>query len=528
MTSSLAGRVRQAPARLFRMTRHPAAAVATGIFLSRLAGLLRVRAFSFFFGLQSDAADAFNAAFRIPNLLQNLFGEGALSGSFIPVYSGLRARQRTEEAARVARTVFALLAAAVSVISLLGVLFAPVVITGLAPGFTGAKRDLTIALVRILFPGAGVLVLSAWCLGVLNVHGRFLLSYAAPIAWNIAMIATLLLFGHGRALPSLALYLAWGSVVGSLAQLGVQFAQAWSLSSGGPGLAISEPVREAVRNFGPVLASRGAVQLTAYIDTVIASLLPTGAVTGLTNTQILYTLPVSLFGISISSAALPTISADAHAEDAAERVRSRVAENASRIAYFVIPSAVAFLAIGDVLAGALFQTGRFTAADSQYVWGILAGSAVGLVAATTSRLYGVAHYALGDTKRPLRFTLARLALATALGYVGAVLLPGWVGLDPKWGAAGLTASAGIAGWVELLLLRRSLRSRVGEVSPPAAYLLKIWIVAAAAGLVCRAVHVAAPGMGPLVTGALVVPLYGALFLAGTRVAGLPFAGRLPR
>ena len=162
------------------------------------------------------------------------------------------------------------------------------------------------------------------------------------------------------------------------------------------------------------------------------------------------------------------------------------------------------------------------------VWGILAGSAVGLVAATTSRLYGVAHYALGDTKRPLRFTLARLALATALGYVGAVLLPGWVGLDPKWGAAGLTASAGIAGWVELLLLRRSLRSRVGEVSPPAAYLLKIWIVAAAAGLVCRAVHVAAPGMGPLVTGALVVPLYGALFLAGTRVAGLPFAGRLPR
>jgi putative peptidoglycan lipid II flippase len=511
------------------MARHPASAVATGIFLSRLAGLLRVRAFSYFFGLESDAADAFNAAFRIPNLLQNLFGEGALSGSFIPVYSGLRARQLDEEAARTARTIFALLAVAVSVISLLGVLFAPVVIAGLAPGFTGAKRDLTITLVRILFPGAGVLVLSAWCLGVLNVHGRFLLSYAAPIAWNVAMIATLLVFGRGRALPSLAVCLAWGSVIGSLAQLGVQWRQAWTLSSGGPGMAITGPVREAVRNFGPVLASRGAVQLTAYIDTVIASLLPTGAVTGLTNTQLLYTLPVSLFGISISSAALPTISADAHLEDAIERVRIRVAENASRIAYFVIPSAAAFLAIGDVLAGTLFQTGRFTAADSRYVWGILAGSAIGLVAATTSRLYGVAHYAMGDTKRPLGFTLARLALATVLGYIGAVMAPGWLGLDPRWGAAGLTASAGIAGWVELLLLRRSLRRRVGEVSPPASYLTKLWAAAAVAGGAARGLTmllggIGPHGIGPLLTGAIVAPAFGLIFLAGTRVVGIPFGG----
>jgi putative peptidoglycan lipid II flippase len=507
------------------MARHPASAVATGIFLSRLAGLLRVRAFSYFFGLQSDAADAFNAAFRIPNLLQNLFGEGALSGSFIPVYSGLRARQRHEEAARVARTIFALLAAAVSVISLLGVLFAPIVIAGLAPGFTGAKRELTIQLVRILFPGAGVLVLSAWCLGVLNVHGRFLLSYAAPIAWNIAMIATLLVFGRGRPLPSLAVYLAWGSVIGSLAQLAVQWRQAWSLSSGGPGLAITAPLREAVANFGPVVASRGAVQLTAYIDTVIASLLPTGAVTGLTNTQLLYTLPVSLFGISISSAALPTLSADAHSEDARELVRRRVAENASRIFYFVIPSAVAFLAIGDILAGALFQTGRFTAADSRYVWGILAGSSIGLVAATTSRLYGVAHYALGDTKRPLRFTLTRLALATVLGYVSAVYLPGWLGLDLKWGAAGLTASAGVAGWVELLLLRRSLTRRVGPVSPPASYTARLWAAAAAAGLACRGIDGLLPALGPLVTGALLLPTYGGLFLAATALLGVKFAGR---
>jgi putative peptidoglycan lipid II flippase len=517
--------VKQAIARALRMTRHPAAAVAAGIFASRLVGLLRVRAFSYYFGLQSDAADAFNAAFRIPNLLQNLFGEGALSGSFIPVYSALRARGATEAAAQMARTVFALLAVAVSVLSLVGILGATWVIAGLAPGFTGPKRELTIALVRVLFPGAGVLVLSAWCLGVLNVHGKFLLSYAAPIAWNVAMIATLVIFGHGRDLPALAIYLAWGSVIGSLAQLGVQLRQAWTLSAGGASLALTPPVREAVRNFGPVLASRGAVQLTAYIDTVIASLLPTGAVTGLTNTQLLYTLPVSLFGISISSAALPSIAADAQASDALERVRARVAGNAARIAYFTIPSAVCFLALGDVLAATLLQTGRFTASDSQYVWAILAGSAVGLVAATTSRLYGVAHYALGDTRTPLRFTIARLALATGLGYVAAVWLPGWVGLEPRWGAAGLTASAGVAGWIELLLLRRSLRARVGEVSPTAAYLRRVWIAAGLAGALSRAARWALPALPPLVVGALVLPLFGVLFLGISRAAGVPFAGR---
>ena len=249
-----------------------------------------------------------------------------------------------------------------SVLSLIGVLGASWVIAGLAPGFTGAKRELTIALVRILFPGAGVLVLSAWCLGVLNVHGRFLLSYAAPIAWNVAMIATLVDL-RPRARPAGA---------GGLPRVGIGRRQPRAArrpaatgvdALGGRRGARADAAGRArpCATSGRSLASRGAVQLTAYIDTVIASLLPTGAVTGLTNTQLLYTLPVSLFGISISSAALPSIAADAQASDALERVRARVAENATRIAYFTIPSAVCFLALGDVLAATLLQTGRFTA-----------------------------------------------------------------------------------------------------------------------------------------------------------------------
>src|SRR5438094_5615241 len=169
--------------------------VATGILISRLAGLVRARVFSHYFGLQSDAADAFNAAFRIPNFLQNLFGEGALSASFIPVYAALVARGERKDADRVAGAVGALLALVVAVLVLVGVLATPLLIAAIAPGFTGEKRELTIQLVRILFPGAGLLVLSAWCLGVLNSHHRFLLSYTAPVVWNAAMIATLAIFG---------------------------------------------------------------------------------------------------------------------------------------------------------------------------------------------------------------------------------------------------------------------------------------------------------------------------------------------
>ena len=178
--------------------------VASGILLSRLVGLVRNRVFAHYFGT-SDAADAFNAAFRIPNFLQNLFGEGVLSASFIPVYAGLQRPGRRGRgppsgggrggAARAgdggagARSAW---------------LLTPWLIAIIAPGFDGEKREATIRLVRILFPGAGLLVLSAWCLGVLNSHRRFFLSYAAPVLWNLAIIASLIAFGGRRSAYDLA------------------------------------------------------------------------------------------------------------------------------------------------------------------------------------------------------------------------------------------------------------------------------------------------------------------------------------
>ena len=509
--------------------------MAVGIFASRIAGLVRQRAIAHYFGLTTDAADAWAAGFRIPNLLQNLFGEGALSASFIPVYASLVARGERREADRVAGAVAAWLALMVSLVVLAGVLGTPWCIAVIAPGFTGAKRDLTIAVVRILFPGAGLLVLSAWCLGVLNSHHRFLLSYSAPIVWSAAMIAALLWFGGRRDLPHLVTILAWSSVVGSALQCAVQIPVVLRMA---PDLRIafdtaSAEVRTVARNFAPTLFSRGVVQVSAYIDTVLASWLPTGAVAGLTNAQTLYTLPVSLFGMSISAAELPALSAMSAMSGAATdhaaghaALRARLDGGLRRIAFLVVPSAMAFLALGDVLAAGVLQTGRFNRSDAVYVWGILAGSSVGLLASTLGRLYASTYYALRDTRTPLRCAAVRVVLTTVLGYASAMWAPRWLGLAPRWGAAGLTLSAGIAGWVELVLLRRSLNGRIGRTGLTVPYVAMLWAVAAVAAAVGWGVKLALPVMHPALIAIAVSGAYGIVFLVATAALGVPEARRL--
>lgn len=506
-----------------RSRRGGALLVAVGIFVSRIFGLVRVRVFSHYFGLESDAADAFNAGFRIPNLLQNLFGEGALSGSFIPVYARLLAEGDEEEADRVAGAVAGLLGLVVSIIVLVGVVAAPWLIDLIAPGFEGDKRALAVHIVRILFPGAGLLVVSAWCLGILNSHHRFFVSYAAPVVWNLAMISALVAFGRHTPLDHLAIQLAWASVAGSLLQVAVQIPTVTKLLVQFR-LSLdrtSAHVREVVTNFWPMLFSRGVVQISAYIDQLIGSLLPTGAVTGLANAQLLYTLPVSLFGMSVSAAELPTMSQVIGDEEAvAAHVRTRLTTGLQQVAFFVVPSAMAFLALGDVVAGTILQTGRFRPEDAVYVWAILAGSSVGLLASTSARLYSSAFWALRDTRTPLRFAIVRVALTGAIGWVAALWVPGLMGVEVRWGAAGLTASAGVAGWVEFFLLRRSLTARVGAAALPAFFLPKLWTSALAAAAAAWALRLALPAFSPLLRGTLILGVYGAGYLGLTAALGM--------
>ena len=501
--------------------------VASGIILSRLAGLVRDRIFAQYFGI-TYVADAFKAGLRIPNVLQNLFGEGVLSASFIPVYAKLLAQKDDKEAGRVAGAVFSLLAMVTSVLVLFGVLATPYIIDIIAFGFKGETRRLAIQLVRILFPGVGLLVMSAWCLGILNSHRKFFLSYVSPVLWNAAFIAAMVIF-RKQDMSHLAVYTAWGSVVGSGLQFFVQLPMVLRLA---PELRIffrelTDNVRVVVKNFVPVFISRGVVQLSAFIDGMLASLLPVGGVSALANATTLYTLPVSLFGMSISAAELPAMSSTLGSdEQVAATLRQRIASSTKRIGFFVVPSAVGFIALGDVITATIYQTGKFTHADSVYVWSILAGSGIGLVASTVGRLYSSAYYALRDTRTPLRFAVLRVILTTVLGYFCSRPLPVLLGVNPSWGAAGLTASAGLAGWVEFLLLRRGMNSKIGRTEFPASYFTRLWISAVIAAAAAWGIKLALHPHRPYITGALILAPYGAVYLGCTMMFGVEQAGGL--
>jgi putative peptidoglycan lipid II flippase len=418
--------------------------------------------------------------------------------------------------------VLTLLALATSVIVLAGILTTRFFVGLFAASFDPATRELTVQLIRIFFPGAGLLVLSAWCLGVLNSHRRFFLSYTAPVVWNLAIIATLIWFG-GRDDFHLATFTAWGSVVGSALQFGVQMPTVIMLLRRlRPVFDVaSQNVRLVLRSFVPIFMSRGVVQISAFVDTMLAGLISPQAVSALTYAQSLYTLPVSLFGMSVSAAELPAMSSALGSHDQiAEQLRRRLDAGLHRIAFFIVPSVMAMMAFGDVMTGALYQTGRFKSADSKYVWGILAGSTIGLLASTLGRLYASTYYALHDTRTPLGFAVIRVILTTGLGYLWAIPLPALIGIDPKWGAAGLTASAGVAGWVEFVLLRRSLNRRIGRTGLTMPYITKLWVGALAGAALGWGIKLLLPQLHPIAIAGLVLIPYGLLYFAVTAAFGI--------
>src|SRR6185503_309288 len=303
--------------------------VAAGILLSRLAGFAREAISGYFFGV-SAWADVYSTAMRMPNLLQNLLGDQALSASFIPFYSKMLAEKRDEDARRFAGAILGLLLMAAGALALLGVVFARPIVAVTAPGFVHDAEKvaahtlavdryaLTVQQVRVLFPMAGLLVLSAWALAVLNSHRRFFLPYVAPVVWNLSIIATFVLVGRrlgGAYLGPLAknelLYAAaWGALVGGALQLAIQLPTVLRLLGG---LELSfgtraRGVREALRAFGPVVAGRGALQLSGYLDYVLASLAAAGAASAFRYAYALFLLPVGLFATSVAVTELPEVS----------------------------------------------------------------------------------------------------------------------------------------------------------------------------------------------------------------------------
>ena len=505
--------------------------VAAGILLSRMAGFIRQAVFSNYFGAGA-AADAFNAALRMPNVLQNLLGEGVLSASFIPVYSDLIERGRKEEAGRVAGAIFALLTAIAGGLALIGLLLAPLMVQVFATGFynarmTDGRYDLTVTLVRIIFPMTGLLVLSAWALGVLNSHRKFFVPYVAPVLWSAAMIVTMLVFGSGMEPARLAVALAWGALAGGALQFLIQLPWVfqverslrirWDLKLAG--------VRTAAKNATPAIMGRGVVQLSGWFDMWLASFLAAGAVAVMGYAQMLYILPISLFGMSVAAAELPELSRQRGHD--VEVLRTRVSRGLRQIAFFVVPSFIGYLVLGDVIVGALLERGRFTRFDTILVAATLAAFSLNLVASTASRLLVSAYFALHDTKTPARYATTRVILAAALGGGLMLLFDRWeIAPGKRLGPVGLALGGGIAGWLEWWLLRRRLGSRIGTVGAGASPLGRMFAAAGVAAVVARGLHWLLPDMSPLIEGIIVLPVFGAVYFLVAARLGLEQANAI--
>lgn len=468
----------ESDARIGRRPR-PALAVGAGIFLSRLVGFGRDVAIAAFFGT-SVAADAYAAALRIPNIIRNLLGEGTLSASFIPVYSGLLGRQADSDARRLAGNVLGLLLVLAAGLSGLGILLAPWLTRVLVPGWPQDAVALTTWLVRILFPMAGFMILAAWCLGVLNSHRRFFLSFAAPAVWNLSQIAGLLI-GWRAGWTPLVVVLAWSTLIGGALQFLVQLPAA-RLLAGRIRLSLDiawGPVRRVLTNFGPVVLGAGVAQISSFLDVFLASFLASGAVATLYYSQRLYFLPLSLFGISVAASSLPELSREAEL-DAQHALRQRLAQGFRSVAFTVLPSAFVFILFGDWIVATLFQRGDFTIRDTQLVHATLAAYGIGLLAGSSVKLFASGFHAMLDTRTPVRYAV--VGLVVGAGAAAVLMWPLYV--------PGLAVGAALGSWTYLILLWNGLRKRVGSLfgRDDFVYLLKLVAACLAGAAVTLGLH----------------------------------------
>jgi putative peptidoglycan lipid II flippase len=375
-------------------------------------------------------------------------------------------------------------------------------------------------------------VLSAWALGVLNSHRKFFISYTAPVLWNAAMIATLVLFGTRLDQRGLTIALAWGALVGGALQFLVQVP--WILRLNRL-VRVNWDVRgthsaQVIRNAGPAIMGRGVVQLSGWLDMALASFLFEGAVAALGYAQTFYMLPVSLFGMSIAAAELPELSRAGGG--AAEPLRQRVSAGLRQMGVFVVPSAIGYVLLGDIIIRAMYESGDFDRADTLLVHLILAAYSLGLIASTATRLYSSALYALEDTRTPARIAIIRVITSALLGATLMISLEpitvfgatiGWreavTVLGNPVGAAGLAAGAGVAAWLEWVLLRRALGRRIGDASA-GSVLLRLIIAAAVAAAAARGVITVLPPLNRFVALFAALIPFGVIYFAVARALGV--------
>jgi putative peptidoglycan lipid II flippase len=425
---------------------------------SRVTGLVRDVLMTSVFGV-SAMTDAFYVAFRIPNLFRRVFGEGAFSQAFVPVLAAAKTREGDAGAKKLVDHVATLLAWALALLCLLGVVGAPLLVWAMASGLKPEGFDAAVVMTRWMFPYIGFMSLVALAGGILNTWSRYAVPAASPVLLNVCLIASIVIGApwlrrHG--IEPIYAQCA-GVMAGGVLQLAIQLPALRRLGMlpriGGRMAAIraawADPTtRKVARLMLPALLGVSVAQISLLINTQIASHLATGSVTWITNADRLMEFPTAMLGVALGVVLMPQLAAARAARDDA-RYSSMLDWGLRLVALLAAPCALALLVFSQPLVAVLFHNGAFSAQDVQRTTAALMGYGVGLLGLVAIKVLAPGYYARHDTRTPMRIAVGVLVLTQALNLV----------LVPWLQHAALTLTIGIgalvnAGWLLVGLIRR--------------------------------------------------------------------------
>lgn len=476
---------------------------------SRVLGFLRDIAFAAFLGA-GPASDAFLVAFKLPNLFRRLTADGAMTNAFLPAYSALKSQQGKKAAVLLAAEVQIWLVLALCGLVVLAEIFMPLVIDLLAPGFadTPDRRATAINLARITIPYLPMISVVALWAAICNAHDRFFGGAAAPVILNMFLIGGALaiplldLNAAGSSLFQLALPLAIGLILAGLCQMLLLWRELGLLAARPKltGLTVSPAGRQMWRSFVPAALGAGTLQINLLVDMVLASLLPTGAISWLYYSDRLAQLPLGVVGIALGTALLPQLSA-LEAEKKPDRIAPLLARGLKLAGFFAFPSMAALLVLAPQLISGLFGRGAFDDSDVMAAAAALMAYACGLPAYIMSKILQPAFYAAGRAREALFIALAAVALN-----MGASLI-----LMQFFGHVGLALATALAGWLVVVAQAGWLarQQRLDASSLPVLLRGVLAALVLAGGLWWLARQEAIAGLGA-VAGMLVLVLAGVL------------------
>ena len=423
-------------------------------FLSRILGLARDILIAKFFG-SGMSADAFFVAFRIPNLLRRLFAEGSFSVSFIPVFSEYLQNKSKAEAFLLARVVLTFMVLILTVITILGIIFSPLIVRIIAPGFggMGEKYALTVLLTRIMFPYIFLVSVFALFMGILNSLRHFAAPAMAPIFLNLSMIAALLFLLPYLKTPTVGL--AIGVIVGGILQLALQIPFLM-----GKGLSFApkwNPGHPALKKIGilmlPTIFGSAIYQINQLVGTLLASLLREGSVSYLYYADRLVQFPLGVFAIAISTAVLPSLSREA-AEGDLVRLKETLSHALRLTMFITIPAMVGLIVLREPIITLLFERGAFDSFTTMMTARALLYYSLGLWAFAALRVFVSAFYSLQDTKTPVKVAV----VAMIVNIIFSVIL-----MRTPLEHGGLALALSLASTLQLCMLIFLLRKRLGGI-----------------------------------------------------------------